>query len=75
MCPSHARARASPTASCLARPAGAPAAVASVASPAVSCVRSYAEVASAACDDAIALHVSSLCAHNSGAGQIVVGHG
>ena len=39
---------------------------ASVASPAVSCVRSYAEVASAACDDATALHVSSLCSRNSG---------
>ena len=44
---SHARARASLTVSCLARLAGAPAAVAavaSVASPAVSRVRSYAEV-------------------------------
>ena len=54
---------------CLARPAGAPAAVAavsSVASPAVSRVRSYAEVASAACDDAVALHDSSLCSRNSG---------
>ena len=49
---SHARARASLTVSCLARPAGAPAVVASVASPVVSRVRSYAEVASAACDDA-----------------------
>ena len=58
---SHARAhaRASLTVSCLARPAGASAAVAAVASvvsTAVSCVRSYAEVASAACDDAVALH-------------------
>ena len=53
------------TGSCLARPAGAPA-VASVASPAVSRVRSYAEVASAACDDAVALHGSSLCSRNSG---------
>ena len=34
---------------------------ASFASSAVSCVRSYAEVASAACDDATALHDSSLC--------------
>ena len=63
---SHARARTSLTVSCLARPAGAPVAVASVASPAVSRVRSYAEVASAACDDAVALHDSSLCSRNSG---------
>ena len=31
----------------------------------VSRIRSYAEVASAACDDAIALLVSSLCSRNS----------
>ena len=42
------------------------AAVAAVASPVVSCVRSYAQVASAACDDAVALHDSSLCPRNSG---------
>ena len=59
---SHARTCASLTVSSLACPAAA----ASVASPAVSCVRSYAEVASAACDDASALHVSSLCSCNSG---------
>ena len=63
---SHARARASSTVSCLARPAGASAAVAAVASPVVSRVRSYAQVASAACDDAVALHDSSLCPRNSG---------
>ena len=66
---SHARTSASLTVSCLARPAGssaAVAAVASVASPVVSRVRSYAQVAAAACDDAIALHNSSLCSRNSG---------
>ena len=63
---SHARARASSTVSCLARPVGASAAVAAVASPVVSRVRSYAQVAAAACDDAVALHDSSLCVRNSG---------
>ena len=68
---SHARTRtrASLTVSCLARPAGASAAVAavaSVASPALSFVRSYAQVAAAACDDTVALHDSSLCSRNSG---------
>ena len=82
---SHARTRASPTVSSLACPAAAT----SVASPAVSCVRLCAEVASAACDDASVLHVSSLCSRDSGGtddlllvqvhqllpGQFVVGHG
>ena len=65
---SHARTRtrASLTVSCLARPAGASAAVAAVASSAVSCVRSYAQVAAAACDDTVALHDSSLRSCNSG---------
>ena len=59
---SHARARASSTVSCLARPA----VVAAVASPVVSRARSYAQVAAAACDDAVALHDSFLCSRNSG---------
>ena len=59
---SHARAHASFTVTCLACPA----VVAAVASPGVSRVRSYAQVAAAACDDAVALHDSSLCSRNSG---------
>ena len=50
------------TVSCLARPA----VVVAVASPVVSRARSYAQVAAAACDDAVALHGSSLCSRNSG---------
>ena len=59
---SHARAPVPLTVSCLARPA----VVAAVASPVVSRARSYAQVAAAACDDAVALHESSLCSRNSG---------
>ena len=59
---SHARSPVPLTVSCLARPA----VVAAVASPVVSRARSYAQVAAAACDDAVALHNSSLRSRNSG---------
>ena len=59
---SHARSPVPLTVSCPARPA----VVAAVASPVVSRARSYAQVAAAACDDAVALHDSSLCSRNSG---------
>ena len=58
---SHARSPVPLTVSCLARPA----VVAAVASPVVSRARSYAQVAAAACDDAVALH-DSLRSRNSG---------
>ena len=59
---SHARSPVPLTVSCPARTA----VVAAGASPVVSRARSYAQVAAAACDDAVALHDSSLCSRNSG---------
>ena len=59
---SHARSPVPLTVSCPARPA----VVAAVASPVVSRARSYAQVAAAACDDAVVLYDSFLCSRNSG---------